>query len=42
MGYGLPAAIGAQVAFPDSLVINLDGDGSFQINIQGTGHHRPV
>lgn len=34
MGYGLPAAIGAQVAFPDSLVINLDGDGSFQINIQ--------
>ncbi len=34
MGYGLPAAIGAQVAHPDKLVINLDGDGSFQINIQ--------
>jgi acetolactate synthase-1/2/3 large subunit len=34
MGYGLPAAIGAQVAFPDKLVVNLDGDGSFQINIQ--------
>ena len=34
MGYGLPAAIGAQVAHPDSLVVNLDGDGSFQINLQ--------
>ncbi|MFQ5912623.1 MAG: biosynthetic-type acetolactate synthase large subunit [Nitrospinota bacterium] len=34
MGYGLPAAIGAQMAHPDKLVINIDGDGSFQINIQ--------
>jgi acetolactate synthase-1/2/3 large subunit len=34
MGYGLPAAIGAQLAHPDKLVINVDGDGSFQINIQ--------
>ncbi len=34
MGYGLPAAIGAQLAHPDKLVINLDGDGSFQINLQ--------
>ena len=34
MGYGLPAAIGAQVAHPDKLVVNIDGDGSFQINIQ--------
>jgi acetolactate synthase-1/2/3 large subunit len=29
MGYGLPAAIGAQVAFPDCQVVNIDGDGSF-------------
>ncbi len=34
MGYGLPAAIGAQLAHPDKLVINLDGDGSFQVNLQ--------
>jgi len=34
MGYGLPAAIGAQVARPDKLVIGLLGDGSFQMNMQ--------
>lgn len=34
MGYGLPAAIGAQVAFPDRLVVTISGDGSFQMNIQ--------
>ena len=34
MGYGLPAAIGAQVAFPDRLVIDVAGDGSIQMNIQ--------
>ena len=34
MGYGFPAAIGAQVAFPDSLVIDIAGDGSIQMNIQ--------
>jgi len=34
MGYGLPAAIGAQIAFPDRLVIDIDGDGSIQMNIQ--------
>jgi len=34
MGFGLPAAMGAQVAFPDRLVINIDGDGSFLMNIQ--------
>jgi len=34
MGYGLPAAIGAQVAFPDHLVIDVAGDGSIQMNIQ--------
>ncbi len=34
MGYGFPAAIGAQAAFPDKLVIDVAGDGSIQMNIQ--------
>ena len=34
MGFGLPAAIGTQLAMPDELVILIDGDGSFQMNIQ--------
>lgn len=34
MGYGLPAAMGAQVAFPDKPVINIDGDGSILMNLQ--------
>ncbi len=34
MGYGLPAAIGAKVARPDKLVIDIAGDGSIQMNIQ--------
>ncbi|XPV74846.1 MAG: biosynthetic-type acetolactate synthase large subunit [Desulfovibrio sp.] len=34
MGYGLPAAIGAQMAFPDKLVIDIAGDGSIQMNSQ--------
>lgn len=34
MGFGLPAAMGVQTAHPDSLVIDIDGDGSFQMNIQ--------
>lgn len=34
MGFGLPAAIGAQAAHPDATVIDIDGDGSFQMNIQ--------
>jgi acetolactate synthase-1/2/3 large subunit len=34
MGYGYPAAIGAKVAFPDREVIDIDGDGSFLMNIQ--------
>ena len=34
MGYGLPAAMGAQAAFPDTLVVDIDGDGSFLMNIQ--------
>jgi acetolactate synthase-1/2/3 large subunit len=34
MGYGLPAAMGAQAAFPEALVVDIDGDGSFLMNIQ--------
>ena len=34
MGYGLPAAIGAQVAHPDSLVIDIAGEASILMNIQ--------
>lgn len=34
MGFGLPAALGAQVAFPDRQVIDISGDGSFQMNSQ--------
>jgi acetolactate synthase-1/2/3 large subunit len=34
MGYGLPAALGAQVAFPLRQVIDISGDGSFQMNSQ--------
>ncbi|MBP1724791.1 MAG: acetolactate synthase, large subunit, biosynthetic type [Deltaproteobacteria bacterium] len=34
MGYGFPAAIGAQAAFPDRLVIDIAGDGSIQMCIQ--------
>ena len=34
MGYGLPAAIGAQVAHPGRLVIDIAGDASIQMNIQ--------
>ena len=34
MGYGLPAALGVQVARPDKLVIDIAGDGSIQMNSQ--------
>lgn len=37
MGFGLPAAMGAQLADPERTVINIDGDGSFQMNIQELG-----
>ncbi|WP_285018392.1 biosynthetic-type acetolactate synthase large subunit [Novosphingobium sp. fls2-241-R2A-195] len=37
MGYGLPAAIGAQCGNPDSLVIDIAGDASIQMNIQELG-----
>ncbi|KPJ68733.1 MAG: acetolactate synthase catalytic subunit [Syntrophobacter sp. DG_60] len=46
MGYGFPAAIGAQAAFPDRLVIDIAGDGSIQMNIQelatAVGYRLPV
>ena len=34
MGFGLPSALGAKVAHPDNLVIDIDGDGSFLMNVQ--------
>ncbi|WP_437201491.1 biosynthetic-type acetolactate synthase large subunit [Planctomicrobium sp. SH664] len=34
MGFGLPAAMGVQAAHPDSLVVDIDGDGSVLMNIQ--------
>jgi acetolactate synthase-1/2/3 large subunit len=34
MGFGYPAALGAKVACPDVEVIDIDGDGSFVMNIQ--------
>ncbi|KPL09394.1 acetolactate synthase catalytic subunit [candidate division BRC1 bacterium SM23_51] len=36
MGYGFPAALGAQVAHPDKVVVDIAGDGSIQMNIQET------
>ena len=46
MGYGLPAAIGVQVAHPDSLVIDIAGDASIQMCIQemscAVQHNAPV
>lgn len=37
MGFGLPAAVGAQVARPEDTVICISGDGSFMMNIQELG-----
>ena len=34
MGFGLPAAMGAQAAHPDKLVVDIDGDGSLLMNLQ--------
>lgn len=46
MGFGLPAAIGAYLAKPENLVLNITGDGSFQMNLQELAtcreHHIPV
>jgi acetolactate synthase I/II/III large subunit len=46
MGFGFPAAIGAQIALPDQTVIDIAGDGSIQMNIQelivAVQHRLPV
>ncbi len=46
MGYGFPAAMGAQAAFPHKLVVDISGDGSFQMNSQELAtvvqYHLPV
>ena len=46
MGYGMPAAIGAQVAHPNSLVIDIAGEASFLMNIQelstAAQYHLPI
>jgi acetolactate synthase-1/2/3 large subunit len=46
MGFGLPAAIGAQVAHPEKLVVDVAGDGSIQMNIQelatAVQYHLPI
>jgi len=46
MGFGLPAAIGAQFACPDRIVIDIDGDGSIRMNIgeleTATTYNTPV
>lgn len=46
MGYGLPAAMGAHVACPEKIVVNIDGDGSFLMNVQELAtiytEHMPV
>jgi acetolactate synthase-1/2/3 large subunit len=34
MGFGYPAALGVKVAFPDKQVVDIDGDGSFLMNVQ--------
>lgn len=34
MGFGLPASIGAHIANPENLILNITGDGSFQMNLQ--------
>ncbi len=46
MGFGLPGAIGAQLARPDALVVSVNGDGGIQMNIQelvvAVEHRLPV
>lgn len=46
MGFGLPAAIGAQVANPDKTVLLVDGDGSFNMTLNDLGtvkeHQLPI
>src|SRR5438309_10896101 len=46
MGFGFPAAIGAQKAFPDKLVVCITSEGSFQMNLQelatAADHNLPI
>ena len=46
MGFGLPASMGAYIANPKNLVLNITGDGSFQMNLQELAtcreHHIPI
>ena len=46
MGFGVPSAIGAQLGRPDALVVSVNGDGGFQMNIQelvvAVEHRLPV
>lgn len=46
MGFGVPGAIGAQLACPENLIVSINGDGGFQMNIQelvvATEHKLPV
>lgn len=46
MGFGFPAAIGAQIGNPNSLVVSITGDGSFQMNMAELGtakeHNLPI
>ena len=46
MGFGLPAAIGAQVAHPDKVVLLIDGDSSFNMTLNDLGtikeHQLPI
>ncbi|MBN6186655.1 biosynthetic-type acetolactate synthase large subunit [Aneurinibacillus sp. BA2021] len=46
MGFGFPAAIGAQMAHPDKTVISVSGDGGFQMNLQElavvANHNLPI
>ncbi|MEM7046769.1 MAG: acetolactate synthase 3 large subunit [Pseudomonadota bacterium] len=46
MGYGLPAAVGVQIAYPDAAVIDVSGEASFLMNVQELGtavqHRLPI
>ena len=42
MGYGLPAAMGAQLGSPGKIVIDIDGDASFLMTMLRAGHHRRI
>ena len=42
MGFGLPAAMGIKIALPDADVACVTGEGSIQMNIQGTVDLQPI